>query len=64
MANQSNGGISTQVKGGGVGGGWGEGREGRRGWWRDGSPHAKLQRLSTTLYEQEKVCIVLMQKIP
>ena len=42
----------------------GEERKGGRGWWRDDSSHAKLQRLPTTLYEQEKVCIVLMQKIP
>ena len=33
-----------------------------RGWWLDGLSHTKLQRLSITLWKQEKVCIVLMQK--
>ena len=39
----------------------GQASEGR-GWWWDGLSHTKLQRLSITLWKQEKVCIVLMQK--
>ena len=39
----------------------GQASEGR-GWWWDGLSHRKLQRLSITLWKQEKVCIVLMQK--
>ena len=39
----------------------GQASEGR-GWWLDGLSHTKLQRLSITLWKQEKVCIVLMQK--